>query len=94
MHAVILIVLQAIIVFIGFGAGRFGDRIGGSWNCPHHWILGLILVIIGAFYTHNFWGLTVITFGAGFFVSDLDDFLHMRIYGPDEPHKWRFWSIK
>lgn len=79
--------------FIGFALGRLGDKWGGHLNGPHHWIPGLVLMIGGGMYWQQFWGIMAISFGIGLFVSDLNDFLHGRIWGVDEPHEWKFWSI-
>jgi len=81
-------------LFVGFAAGRLGDKWGGHLNAPHHWIYGLFLIVAGAAFTEHTAGIAALGFGIGHFVSDLDDFLHFRIYGPDEPHQWKFWSIK
>lgn len=81
-------------MFIGFAIGRLGDKWGGNLNTPHHWIYGIILIIIGILYIDHNEGIMSISFGIGHFISDLDDFLHMRIWGVDVPHKWKFWSIK
>jgi len=94
-----MIILQPIIIgiitaFGGFAIGRIGDKCGGHLNAPHHWTYSLILIIIGVYYMNHLLGLLSFSFGIGHFISDLDDFLHLRIWGVDEPHKWKFWSIK
>ena len=78
--------------FLGFAIGRIGDKYGGHLLGPHHWIYGIILILVGTvFYSYTF-GVAAIFFGAGHFISDLNDFLNLRFYGYDIPHKWRFWS--
>ena len=94
MNLLILAALGLTSAFIGFAIGRFGDKWGGHLNGLHHWIYGLALIILGAIYRNNYLGIISLFFGAGHFVSDLDDFLHRRIWGVDVPHKWKFWSIK
>lgn len=89
----IITVTILIALFIGFAIGRFGDKIGGHWNGPHHWIYGLIVFAIGIFYFEGLPMIFVSFFGVGFFISDLKDFLHLRFYGVDVPHKWKFWNI-
>lgn len=79
--------------FIGFAIGRISDKIGGHWNGPHHWVYGLLLFAAGFFFT-GWPGVFLIGFGAGHFISDLEDFLYGRFWGVDSPHEWRFWSIK
>jgi len=94
MDLLIIITGSSISTFIGFAIGRLGDKLGGHLNAPHHWIFGLILIIAGIIYINNWIGILSLSFGIGHFISDLDDFLHMRIWGVDEPHEWKFWSIK
>ena len=92
--SMLIIFVGFLGAFMGFAIGRFGDKWGGHLNAPHHWIYGLIMIIIGIVFVKKFVGIFLLTFGVGHFISDLDDFLHMRIYGVDEPHEWKFWSIK
>ncbi|PIZ58167.1 hypothetical protein COY23_00710 [bacterium (Candidatus Torokbacteria) CG_4_10_14_0_2_um_filter_35_8] len=94
MNGIIDILVQLVIAFIGFAIGRFGDKYGGHLKAPHHWIYGLIFIIIGVIFYKNFWGISAISFGIGHFISDLNDFLHLRFYSVDKPHEWKFWSIK
>ena len=94
MNSLIILSSSLISAFIGFAIGRFGDKYGGHLNAPHHWIFGLILIVIGIIYVNNWIGMLSLSFGIGHFISDLDDFLHMRIWGIDEPHEWKFWSIR
>ncbi|MCD4705289.1 hypothetical protein K8R66_04420 [bacterium] len=94
MNILIIIVGGLIGALIGFAIGRLGDKYGGHLNAPHHWIYGLVLVIVGVVYVNNWVGILSVSFGIGHFISDFDDFLHMRIWGVDEPHEWKFWSIK
>jgi hypothetical protein len=88
------IIIGALSAFVGFAIGRIGDKYGGQIKSPHHWIYGLLLVIAGIFFLENIFGIILIAFGVGHFISDLDDFLHLRFYGVDLPHKWKFWDIK
>lgn len=94
MNLAIIIALVPVSAFAGFAVGRLGDKYAGHLNAPHHWILGIILSILGIFYIDMYLGIFFLFFGAGHFISDLDDFLHFRIWGVDIPHEWRFWSIK
>ena len=94
MTLLITIILIIIAGFIGFATGRFGDRYGGHINGPHHWILGVILVVLGIIFFDTTLGILAFGFGIGHFISDLEDFLHMRIWSVDVPHEWKFWSIK
>jgi len=94
MNSLIIITSSLISTFIGFAIGRLGDKYGGHLNAPHHWIYGLILIIIGIIFIDTQIGILSLFLGIGHFTSDLDDFLHLRIWGVDEPHEWKFWSIK
>ena len=93
MEISIIFILGFTSLLLGFIVGRFGDKYGGHLNAPHHWIYGLILMIIGIFYINIYIGIILLCLGIGHFISDLDDFLHMRVWGIDEPHEWKFWSI-
>lgn len=93
MDILITILILLATSFLGFAIGRLGDKWGGHLNTPHHWIYGLILIILGVVFFKETLGIMALGFGIGHFISDLDDFLHLRFYGPDEPHEWKFWSI-
>ena len=88
-----------IAAFLGYLIGRWGDYYLNFWMkdppAPHHWIYGLILMIIGSFYLKNNLGLWTIFFGAGLFISDLKDFLDFKFFGKDNKDKSqrRFWHI-
>ena len=88
------ILFYILALFTGFALGRLGDKYFGPKNTPHHWIYGLFLVVLGTIFYYNFFSLLLIFFGIGHFISDLNDFFHLRIYGIDVPHKWKFWSIQ
>ena len=90
------IIIAAILSsgFLGFAIGRIGDKYGGHINAPHHWIYGLIFIIVGIIYINHWIGMLSLFFGKGHFISDLDDFLRMRIWGADKPHQWEFWSVR
>ncbi len=94
MNLLYFIVINFITTFIGFSIGRIGDKYGGNFNAPHHWLYGFVLIIIGIIYFHHQLGLLALSFGIGHFISDLNDFWHLRIWGKDKPHQWKFWSIK
>ena len=94
MDLFIIVASGLISAFIGFAIGRLGDKFWGYLNAPHHWIFGSVLVIVGIIFINNWIGIVSLFFGIGHFISDLDDFLHMRVWGVDKPHEWKFWSIK
>lgn len=87
------ILLYIIILFAGFAVGRIGHILGGHLKDPHHWIYGLILIIGGFLFIHKFFAVSILIFGIGLFVSDLNDFLHMRFYGVDNVKIKKFWAI-
>lgn len=83
------------VVFAGFAIGRIGHIFGGQLNTPHHWIYGVILVIIGVvlwFYKKE-WALYFILFGLGLTISDLKDMIDLKFWGVDPPGEKRFWGI-
>ena len=85
--------------FLGYLLGRWGDNYLNFWikdvPAPHHWIYGLILVTVGSFYLENYLGLVIIFFGLGLFISDLKDFLNLKVWGRDGKNKKdvKFWNI-
>lgn len=96
MIPIVFIVLSSII---GYLIGRFGHRyvnvwLGNPWWVPHHWITGLLIVIVGvaAFQKIELSG-EIISFGVGHFISDAKDFLKLKIFSPDEDGEKYFWGI-
>jgi hypothetical protein len=99
MSILTFLLVQLFFCFIGFTIGRFGDKylgyldkIGGI-PVPHHWIWGVLMIILGIFFHDSVWAMPIISFGIGHFISDLNDFLHLRFVGEDPPHEWKFWNI-
>jgi len=92
-----VIVAQAIIcgliAFAGYAIGRIGHVTRGHLKAPHHWIYGLGLLIIGLVFCESFWGLYILSFGVGLFISDLKDFLDLKFYGVDRDGIKKFWEI-
>lgn len=87
------ILLYIPVAFVGYTLGRITHIFWGYTKSPHHWIYGLILMIPGLIFYKNFPLVIVFCFGVGHFISDLDDFLHLRFYGEDEEGKKKFWGI-
>jgi hypothetical protein len=90
-----IIIIYILAAFAGFAIGRVGHIFGGQLNAPHHWIYGVILVIIGIvlwFYKKE-WSLYFIFFGLGLTVSDLKDMIDLKFYGVDDVEVKRFWHI-
>jgi len=97
-------IFQDIMIysFIGFAAGYLSGRVGHyyindmignpAW-LPHHWIYGAILIPTSSYFSSTFWGLIILFFGVGHFVSDFKDFLALRFFSPDEEGPKRFFHI-
>jgi len=87
-----------ITLLAGFTAGRLGHIIGGdvAW-IPHHWIFGLILILMGLFFIYvkkiKYFGLVLLLVGIGVFISDFKDFLALKFFGADDVSFRRFWGI-
>jgi MFS family permease len=90
----LFLIFIAVSAFAGFAIGRIGDRYGGHINGPHHWIYGLLIAAFGAIFFAGLLMWVAVAFGIGLFISDLEDFFKGKFYGVDEPHDWRFWSLK
>ncbi|MEK7095803.1 MAG: hypothetical protein AAB896_00720 [Patescibacteria group bacterium] len=87
------IILLLAIAFIGYAIGRVSHILGGHLNAPHHWIYGVLAIIVGViFYKHNF-GRWLIAFGIGHTISDLKDMLELKFYGRDTVEVKKFWGI-
>ncbi len=80
---------------VGYIIGRTGHVFGGHLKTPHHWIYGLGLVIFGVFavFSDSQLGIPSLFFGSGLFISDLKDFLALKVYGVDEDGPKYFWGI-
>lgn len=85
--------------FFGYLLGRFGHCYLNVWLknpkwAPHHWIYGLILIVVGIFLLPSTqMALPVFSFGLGCFISDFKDFLKLKVFSPDEEGKKSFWNI-
>ncbi len=78
----------------GFLIGRAGHYyLGYRTKCIHHWIYGALIMLASVFYVRDEYSMPLLFFGAGVFISDLNDFFHFRIYGRDMQEKTRFWGI-
>jgi len=86
--------------FLGYIIGRWADNYLNIWLkdpawAPHHWIYGLILMVIGIFCFKNNLEIWIFSFGLGLFISDLKDFLDLKLFEPDGKSKEtiKFWHI-
>ena len=83
---------------VGYLIGRWGHYYLNKWLknpswAPHHWIYGLLIMFSLFLYPLSLkW--IIFAFGLGLFISDLKDFLEMKIIGSDkeEEHK-KFFGI-
>lgn len=97
---VILSIINFLVsALIGYLIGRWSDYYLNFWLkdpswAPHHWIYGLILMVAGLVLRNDL-GLWMFFFGAGLFISDLQDFLDLKFIGKDNKDKSqrRFWHI-
>ena len=87
------ILIYILIAFTGYAIGRITHIHWGHIKSPHHWIYGLILIILGLIFYKYFLGLIALSFGTGHFISDFKDFLHLKFYGVDEEGEKKFWGI-
>jgi len=82
------IFLLLIAAAVGYSLGRWGHYHLNIWLknpswAPHHWIFGLLLMAAVPFYPSTIkW--MIFFFGLGLFISDLKDFLMMKVVGPDD----------
>lgn len=87
------ILFYILIAFIGYSIGRISHIYWGYMKVPHHWIYGLILIIVGLIFYKYPLGIIAFYFGVGHFISDLKDFLQLKFFGVDEEGKKKFWGI-
>lgn len=93
MYSLIITLSFFLAVFVGYFFGRIGHILGGHTKSPHHWLYGAAM-IVAAFFFRDFQLVPYIALiGVGIFVSDLKDFLDLKIYGVDEVEVKRFWGI-
>jgi len=82
-----------LVIFVSYAGGRISHIIGGELNVPHHWIYGVIAIIVGAVFYHHSWGWLLIAIGIGMVISDFKDMIDLKFYGPDEVEKKKFWGF-
>lgn len=70
------------VCFVGYIIGRAGDWYAGHWDFFHHWIYGIILMLIG-FFINDY----LFYFGLGLVISDFKDLLNLEFFGPDKKDK-------
>ena len=87
------IIIFVCSIFIGYTVGRTGHVFGGIWSMPHHWIYGFFIFCLGWYLKKKKIGNILMAFGIGVFISDLNDFFHLRFYGADLNETFNFWGI-
>lgn len=87
------VLLLLVIAFSGYAIGRISHILGGHLNAPHHWIYGVLAVIVGVIFIKEEWGKWFLAFGIGHTISDLKDMVGLKFYGRDDPGPKKFWGI-
>jgi len=87
------VLIFLLIVLVSYAIGRVGHVLGGQLNTPHHWIYGVIAVIIGIIFRKYDWGKWLIAFGLGMIISDFKDMIDGKFFGPDTVKVKKFWGI-
>ncbi len=92
------ILFFVIAALIGYLLGRWSHyylnmKLNNPTWAPHHWIYGVMLMLLGLFFYQHLLGQLSFSFGIGHFISDLKDFLQLKFIGPDEEGEKKFWGI-
>ncbi len=82
-----------LILFGAYAIGRAGHILGGHLKAPHHWIYGMISLVLGIIFVHRALGPYLIAFGVGHTISDLKDMIELKFYGVDSVEVKKFWGI-
>jgi len=81
-----------LVGFLGYAIGRIGHIYLGKTDGPHHWIYGALMFVPGL-YVFNLYIFLLFAFGMGLIISDLKDFLELKIWGVDDVEVLKFWHI-
>lgn len=87
------IIIYILIPFSAYAIGRITHILGGHLKTPHHWIYGVIAVIVGLVFHQENWAIYLILFGLGFIISDLKDMIELKFYGVDDVEQKKFWGL-
>jgi hypothetical protein len=89
------ILVGLFLLISGYSIGRAGHVLFGDWKSPHHWIFGLLFILAGVVLDldRTMLTLSLISFGVGCFISDIDDFLEFKIIRPDEHPERKFFGF-
>jgi hypothetical protein len=81
------------MIFFGYACGRVGHLLIGHLNTPHHWILGIAMIILGTVLYPWFAGKMTMFSGIGVLISDFKDFTQLKLIGCDGVREKRFWGF-
>jgi len=92
----VIILIFLGLIFVGYSVGRISHIIahGRHIQSIHHWVYGLVIILLGLLFLNSLWRITAVGVGAGFVISDLNDMLKLRFYGVEKFEKQKFWGIK
>ena len=62
-------------------------------KAPHHWIYGMLALVVGIVLHSKWFGIYLILFGIGHIISDLKDMIELKFYGVDDVEVKKFWGI-
>ena len=83
-----------VVAFAGYAISRIGHIYGGHLRTPHHWIYGVLAIIVGAIFFNEVWAPWIIAFGIGHAMSDAKDMLAFQFdLKPDQVRVKKFWGI-
>ena len=89
--------MQILIYFLvllgAYAVGRISHILGGHLKAPHHWIYGMLSLILGVVFIHRGLGPYLVAFGIGHTISDLKDMIELKFYGVDDVKENKFWGI-
>ena len=90
--------VDTFFLFLGYLVGRWMHVYLNMWTgngnwFPHHWIIGVLMILGGYIYKRTKWGNWVMLLGIGFFISDFNDFYHLRTFQPDAGGAKKFWGV-
>lgn len=90
------LILFGLVAFLGFTAGRISHIVAHGRNIQsiHHWVYGIVLIVAGGIFFNSDLRLSLIGFGVGLVISDLNDLFKLRFYGVQKFEKQKFWDIK
>ena len=86
-------IIYFLVLFGAYSVGRIGHILGGHLKAPHHWIYGMLALVVGIVLHSKWFGIYLILFGIGHIISDLKDMIELKFYGVDDVEVKKFWGI-